>query len=83
MLTQASEVGDAVWVLLNAASGDPTILYLLDKGSGAVVARLAVSLPSSALKFAVDRTAGRVYLTVPDEAAVYSADVSEVPDDWR
>jgi hypothetical protein len=82
-LTQGTEVGGGFWVMVNQPTGDPAVLYVLDRQTGAVSGRLALRVPAPALKFAVDRRRKRLYVSAPEEATVVATGIGEVPEMYR
>jgi hypothetical protein len=44
---------------------------------------LALRVPASALKFAVDRRRKRLYVSAPEEATVVATGIGEVPEMYR
>jgi hypothetical protein len=77
-MESAVEVGGDLWVLMAGEAGTPTVLYILDAGTGNRRGRLAVETPAPANRFAIDRERRRLYLAIRDEASILAVDLSGV-----
>jgi hypothetical protein len=72
------EVGDRLWVLMQAEAGSRTaVFYTLDRESGEILSRLSVRVPDAVNGFAVDHERGVLYLSVPSRADVLAVDVGD------
>jgi hypothetical protein len=72
----AREIGGMLWILIHGEAGQPTVFYLLDTATGKVQGRLSVTTPAPAHGFNVDPARKRMYLIIPDDADIWSVDLS-------
>lgn len=75
LMDEAREIGGSLWILMHREAGDPAVFYLLDSDTGEVQGRLSVQTPVPARGFNVDPARRRLYLAIPDEAAIFSVDL--------
>jgi hypothetical protein len=71
----AREIGATLWILMHGEAGQPSVFYLLDAGTGQIQGRLSVATSAPARGFNVDTARKRLYLTIPEEAAILSVDL--------
>lgn len=69
-VTDAHEVGGDLWVLLNPGDSGEGAMLVLNGEDGSVRRRIALGGLTSAGPFAFDTMRGRLYVVMPDEAAV-------------
>jgi hypothetical protein len=76
----AQEIGKTLWILLHGEAAHSSVFYVLDSNTGEVKGRLSVNTSAPARGFAVGTARKRLYLTIPDEASIYSVDLRSVAD---
>lgn len=69
------EVDGDLWLLIRGEPGAAPVLYAIDGETGELRGRVTVSVNGPAHDFAVDVPRGRLYLGLPDDAAVLAADL--------
>jgi hypothetical protein len=75
VMGQAREVKGTLWVLLHGEEGRPTVFYLLNSDTGDVQGRLSAKTSAPVRGFYVDAARKRLYLVIPDQAAIHSVDL--------
>jgi len=74
----AEEVQGSLWVLMLGAEGRSAVFYLLDADTGAQRGRFTAAVPSPPSGFVVDPERGRVYLALPEDAAIMTVDLADL-----
>lgn len=66
----AAEVGGQLWVMMDRANAAGSVIVALSRADGSTTGRMELALGSRAGEFAVDVARSRLYLSLPEEAAI-------------